>query len=69
LAYPERVPSRFHKKKPAQKLFRVLCGFLLRPKKDSLQLDLVSLYTILCEIARKIVHLQEELDKGGNDEL
>jgi len=27
------------------------------------------LYTILCEIARKIVHPQEELDKGGNDDM
>jgi len=34
-------------KKPAKKLFRVLCGSLSRPKKDSLQLDLTLLYTIL----------------------
>jgi hypothetical protein len=35
-------------KKPAKKLFGVLCGFLSRPKKDSLQLDLILLDTILC---------------------
>ena len=34
-------------KKPAKKLFGVLCGFLARPKKDSLQLSLIPLYTIL----------------------
>jgi len=36
-------------KKPAKKLFRVLRGFLPGPKKDSLQLDLVSLiyYSLL----------------------
>ncbi len=33
-------------KKPAKKLFGVLCGFLSRPEKDSLQLDSASFYTI-----------------------
>jgi len=35
-------------KKPAKKLFGVLCGFFSGPKKGSLQLDLPLLYTILC---------------------
>jgi len=66
--YLVRGPSRLYKKNPQRSCLEFSAG-LSYVQKDSLQLDLVSLYTILCEIARKIIHLQEQLDKGGNDEL
>jgi hypothetical protein len=43
-------------KKPAKKLFRVLCGFFSGLRKDSLQLNFIQFYTVLCFMSRNIAN-------------
>jgi hypothetical protein len=50
-------------KKPAKKLFGVLCGFLSRPKKDPLQLNLALYILFSTKKQEKSLTFEYSLEK------